>query len=97
MALLFLKEGNKIQNPGNLKSQYLNGDANANNILLKKLKIALALTSEDMIEILKKAGVSITKAELSALFRKEGHKHYKECGDKYARNFLKGLAIKYRG
>jgi uncharacterized protein YehS (DUF1456 family) len=67
-----------------------------NNLLLKKLKIALALTSEDMIDILADAGVNITKGELSALLRKEGHKNYKECGDKYARNFLKGLAIKYR-
>ena len=29
-------------------------------------------------------GVIVTKGELSALFRKEGHKHYKVCGDKYA-------------
>ncbi|HFU6610489.1 DUF1456 family protein, partial [Bacillus paranthracis] len=25
------------------------------------------------------------------------HKNYKECGDRYARNFIKGLAVKYRG
>ena len=75
----------------------LNNHESVNNILLKKLRIALALTSEDMIEILEKAGVSITKGELSALLRKAGHKNYKECGDNYARNFLKGLAIKYRG
>jgi uncharacterized protein YehS (DUF1456 family) len=60
------------------------------------LKIALSLTSEDMIEILEEAGVVITKGELGALLRKEGHKNYKVCGDKYARNFLKGLAIQYR-
>ncbi|MCQ6525237.1 DUF1456 family protein, partial [Bacillus paranthracis] len=23
--------------------------------------------------------------------------NYKECGDRYARNFIKGLAVKYRG
>ncbi len=67
-----------------------------NNMILKKLKIALTLTSEDMLDILETAGVTVTKGELSALFRKAGHKHYKECGDKYARNFLKGLALKYR-
>jgi uncharacterized protein YehS (DUF1456 family) len=70
---------------------------NVNNVMLKKIKIALALTSEDMIDLLNKAGVTITKGELSALLRKEGHKNYKWCGDRYARNFLKGLAIKYRG
>ena len=68
-----------------------------NNMLLKKVKIALALTSEDMIDILEEARVAITKSELSAILRKEGHRNYKECGDKFARNFLKGLAIKYRG
>ena len=68
-----------------------------NNVMLKKLKIALALTSDDMLDIFEKAGVSVTKGELGAIFRKEGHKNYKECLDRYARNFLKGLAIKYRG
>ena len=68
-----------------------------NNILLKKVKIALELTSEDILEILEAAGVIITKGELSAVLRKEGHRNYKVCGDRYARNFLKGLAIKYRG
>lgn len=67
-----------------------------NNVMLKKLKIALALTSEDMLDILEKAEVIITKGELSAVLRKEGHKNYIACGDRYARNFLKGLTIKYR-
>jgi len=64
---------------------------------LKKVKIALALTTEDMLDLFEKAGITVTKGELGALLRKEGHKNYKECGDKFARNFLKGLAIKYRG
>lgn len=67
-----------------------------NNVLLKKLKIALSLTSEDMLDILEEAGVIVTKSELGAIFRKEGHKHYVVCGDRYARNFLKGLAMRYR-
>ena len=71
--------------------------ANVNNLLLKKVKIALALTTEDMQDIFENAGITVTKGELGALLRKEGHKNYKECGDKYARNFLKGLAVKYRG
>ncbi len=68
----------------------------SNNLLLKKVKIALQLNSEDMLEIWDLAGVTVTKGELGALLRKTGHKNYKECGDRYARNFLKGLAIKYR-
>jgi uncharacterized protein YehS (DUF1456 family) len=66
-------------------------------MLLKKLNIALSLTSDDVLEIFGKTDVSITKGELGAIFRKEGHSNYQECGDNYARNFLKGLAIKTRG
>lgn len=74
----------------------IKNEESINNILLKKVKIALSLTSEDMHDILEEAGVFISKGELSAVLRKEGHKNYKECGDRYARNFLKGLALKYR-
>ncbi len=70
---------------------------NMNNVLLKKVKIALTLTTEDMLDIFDEAGIRVTKGELGALLRKEGHKNYRECGDKFARNFLKGLAIRYRG
>ena len=64
---------------------------NLNNILLRKLRIALAFKSYDMIEIFKLGGVEISEGELSALFRSQEHKNYKECGDKYIRVFLKGL------
>ncbi len=70
---------------------------NVNNIFLKKVKIALSLTAEEILEILELAGITISKGELGAVLRKEGHKNYKECGDRYIRNFLKGLTIKHRG
>ncbi|MFB1082225.1 DUF1456 family protein [Jeotgalibacillus sp. JSM ZJ347] len=70
--------------------------ASVNNVLLKKVKIALTLTTEDMIDLFDQAGITVTKGELGALLRKEGHKNYKPCGDKYARNFLKGLTLRYR-
>lgn len=70
---------------------------NINNIILKKLKIALSFRSEDMLKIFKLAGLELSSSELSAVFRKEDHKNYRECGDKYIRNFLKGLTIYYRG
>ena len=94
-GFIIFKRGRQDPKPGQPIRPALSNE-HPNNILLKKLKIALALTSEDMIDILEEAGVNITKGELSALLRKEGHKNYKECGDKFARNFLKGLAIKYR-
>ena len=69
---------------------------NLNNILLRKLRIALAFKSYDMINIFKLGGIEISEGELSALFRSEDHKNYKECGDKYVRVFLKGLTEYYR-
>lgn len=98
-GFIIFKRGKQEPKPGqpDIPEQSVKKSANVNNLLLKKLKIALALTTEDMLDIFKTAGITVTKGELGALLRKEGHKNYKECGDKYARNFLKGLAIKYRG
>jgi len=98
-GLIIYKRGKQEPKPGqpDTPEPSLKKSANVNNLLLKKVKIALALTTEDMLDLFGKAGISVTKGELGALLRKEGHKNYKECGDKFARNFLKGLAIKYRG
>lgn len=69
---------------------------NANNLFLKKVKIALSLTSDDILDLLEDVGVEISKGELSAVLRKEGHRNYKPCGDRYIRNFLRGLTEEYR-
>jgi uncharacterized protein YehS (DUF1456 family) len=97
-GFIIFKRGKQDPKPGQPErpALHIKNDESINNIVLKKLKIALALTSEDMLDILAEAGVNITKGELSAVFRKIGHKNYKECGDRYVRNFLKGLALKYR-
>ncbi len=68
-----------------------------NNDILKKIRVALELRDEDIIEILKLSDFEVTKSELSALFRKEDHPNYKECGDQLLRNFLNGLIIHKRG
>ncbi len=67
-----------------------------NNIIFMKLKIALNLQAEEVLEIMNLAGFKMSKHELSAFFRKPGHKHYRECKDQILRNFLKGLQLKYR-
>ena len=67
-----------------------------NNLIFRKLKIALNLKDDDVIEILGLVEYTISKHELSALFRKPGHKHYRDCKDQILRNFLKGLQKKYR-
>lgn len=68
-----------------------------NNIIFRKLKIALNFTAEDILQVLGFAGVSLSKHELSALFRKQGHQNFRECKDQVMRNFLSGLQIKLRG
>jgi len=67
-----------------------------NNIIFRKLKIALNLKAEDVLEIMDLANLRISKHELSAFFRKPGHKHYRDCKDQILRNFLKGVQLKYR-
>lgn len=67
-----------------------------NNAILKKLRIALDLKEDDLVGMLQSAGITVSKHELTALFRKQGHKHYKECGDRLLRGFLTGLALRYR-
>jgi len=64
-----------------------------NNLILRKLRIALELNDADMLEIFRQAGVTISKAELSALFRGVDHRNYKECGDQLLRNFVRGLTL----
>ena len=68
-----------------------------NNDILKKLRIALSLKDTDILECLKLEDFEMSKSELSALFRKEDHPNYKECGDQVLRKFLNGLIAKKRG
>lgn len=64
-----------------------------NNLILRKIRIALALNDQAMLEILKKAGVQISKSELSAMFRAKEQRNYKTCGDQFLRNFIRGLTL----
>jgi len=67
-----------------------------NNKIFTKLKIALNLQAEDVVELLDLADFRISKSELSAFFRNPGHKHYVDCKDQILRLFLKGMEYKYR-
>jgi uncharacterized protein YehS (DUF1456 family) len=67
-----------------------------NNIIFMKLKIALNLKADDVLEIMTLANLKISKSELSAFFRRPDHKNFRECKDQILRNFLKGLQLKYR-
>jgi len=65
-----------------------------NNMIFNKVKIALSLKAEEVIATLELAGLSLSKYELSAFFRKVDNKHYKNCSDEVLSAFLKGLKIK---
>ena len=69
----------------------------SNNYIIKKLRVALALRNEDIIEILKLVDFDITKGSLGDLFRNEDHPGFVEAGDQLLRNFLNGLIIYKRG
>ncbi|NJD90092.1 MAG: DUF1456 family protein [Geobacter sp.] len=64
-----------------------------NNLILRKLRIALELDDEGMIAVLKAAEVTVSKPQLSAMFRSSEHRNYKECGDQFLRNFIRGLTL----
>ncbi|NRA94181.1 MAG: DUF1456 family protein [Psychroserpens sp.] len=68
-----------------------------NNDIFKKLRVAHQLRDEDIVKILALVDFRISKSELGAFFRKEGHPKYKPCGDQILRNFLNGLIIHLRG
>jgi len=67
-----------------------------NNLILTKLKIALSLSSDDIIAILALADYRMSKHELSALFRKPTHRSFRPCLNQMLRNFLAGLQLKHR-
>lgn len=67
-----------------------------NNMIFMKLKIALNLKAEEVLEVIALTEFRLGKHELSAFFRKPDHKHFRECKDQVLRNFLNGLMLRYR-
>lgn len=68
-----------------------------NNDIFKKLRVAHKLRDEDIVNIMKLVDFRISKSELNAMFRREDHPKYMECGDQILRNFLNALIIHLRG
>ncbi len=64
-----------------------------NNLIFRKLKIALNLRDEDILAILQLADFRFSKSELAALFRNPEHEKFRVCKDQILRNFLMGLQI----
>jgi uncharacterized protein YehS (DUF1456 family) len=91
-GLVFFKRGKNDKLPAQPVQWPIN-----NNIILKKLRVAFELKDDDLHDILQAADFPVSKPELSALFRKEGQKNFRPCGDQLLRNFLKGLTLRLRG
>jgi uncharacterized protein YehS (DUF1456 family) len=68
-----------------------------NNMIFRKLRIALNLKDDDIMDILKLVDLRIGKHELSAFFRNPSQSQYRPCQDQFLRNFLHGMQLKYRG
>ncbi len=86
-GLILQKRGPQKNAPQNIDKDLL-----TNNIVLKKIRIALQLKDIDILELLIIGEMRLTKSELSALFRNENHRNYKSCGDQVLRKFLSGLS-----
>ncbi len=89
-GLIIMKRG-KREGPQPVPETEMN-----NNLVLKKLKIAFDLQSDDMLEIYDQIDKGISPHELSSFFRSPESSKYRECNDQYLRNFLTGLQVKYR-
>ncbi|MED5251483.1 MAG: DUF1456 family protein [Pseudomonadota bacterium] len=67
-----------------------------NNMVFQKLRIALNMKAEDILEVFEQVGLPLSAHELSAFFRKPSHKNYRECKDQMLRNFLMGIQLQLR-
>lgn len=68
-----------------------------NNDILKKLRVALKLRDDEIVDILALVDFRISKGEIGNFCRKEDHPKYVELKDQILRNFLNGLVIHKRG
>jgi uncharacterized protein YehS (DUF1456 family) len=63
-----------------------------NNAILKRLRVAFELKDSDIVSFIEKSGRRVSKGELGAFFRRPDHRNYRDCGDQFLRNLIKGLS-----
>lgn len=68
-----------------------------NNDIFKKLRVALQLRDDQIVDILQLVDFRISKGEIGNFFRAPSHPKFVECGDQVLRNFLNGLVLHLRG
>ncbi|MDZ4751236.1 MAG: DUF1456 family protein [Flavobacteriales bacterium] len=89
-AVIIDKRGKK-EGPDPIPESRLN-----NNIIFRKLRIALNYKDEDILGVLDSVDMNISKHELSAFFRNPTQEQFRPCKDQILRNFLFGLQLKLR-
>ncbi|MDN3660132.1 DUF1456 family protein [Vibrio agarivorans] len=67
-----------------------------NNMIFMKLRIALNMKAEDVLDVLEVMGISLSKYEIGAYFRKPNNKNYKACDDQLLCDFLNGVQFSNR-
>ena len=85
-GLIYDKRGRDESTPPLAAERRLN-----NNIVLKKLRIAFSLKTDDILAILTEQQFRISMPEITAMMRAPDHKNFRECGDQFLRYFLRGL------
>ena len=88
---LIIDKRGKREGPEPIPEKILN-----NNLVLKKLKIAFNLRTDDIVEMFKQVEKKISEHELSAFFRNPKQDKYRVCNDQYFRNFLSAIQKEYR-
>ncbi|AOT56489.1 YehS family protein [Weissella soli] len=74
----------------------MNRDNQINNVVFKKLKIAMQYTSEDILGFMMEAGFTMSNAEITDILRASTHKKYKIAGDQFLRKLLHGINLVQR-
>ncbi len=63
----------------------------SNNLILKKLRIAMELKEAELMILFALVDAPLNKRQIGALFRAENHKNFKACSDELLMLFLEGL------
>lgn len=88
-GLIYEKRGKDESAPPLVMERKIN-----NNIVLKKLRIAFSLKTDDILAILTEQQFRVSMPEITAMMRSPEHKNFRECGDQFLRYFLRGLAVR---
>lgn len=68
-----------------------------NNDVFRRLRYAMNINNQSMVEIFRLAGRKIGQSDITSLLKKEDEEGFQECDDQVLENFLDGLITFKRG